>query len=226
MNELSIFVDESGDFGINSKASKYYVVSMVFHNQNYNIKERIEQLNQELHYLGYTSDHAIHTEPLIVRRNEYENLTIQQRRKILQKLYFFTIKCNIKYKQFYFLKKDIKDTFDLKLKIIKEITTFFKKHYNEFSTYSKLILYYDNGQKELSNILNSVLAAVFQDHETRLAYQKDYRLSQVADMICTFRILEERAKTNTFTHSELLIFGSRRELLKNYIKPLKKFEWK
>ena len=81
-------------------------------------------------------------------------------------------------------------------------------------------------QKELSNILNSVLAAVFQGHETRLAYQKDYRLSQVADMLCTFRILEERAKTNTFTHSELLIFGSRRELLKNYIKPLKKLEWK
>ena len=147
MNELSIFVDESGDFGINSKASEYYVVSMVFHNQNHNIEQRIEQLNQELRYLGYTSDHAIHTEPLIVRRNEYENLTVQQRRKILQKLYFFTIKSNIKYKQFYFLKKDIKDTFDLKLKIIKEITSFFKEHYIEFSSYSKLILYYDNGQK-------------------------------------------------------------------------------
>ena len=226
MRELSIFVDESGDFGINNKASKYYVISMVFHNQNNNIKDNINHLNQELLYLDYSYTHAIHTDPLIVRRNEYENFTIQQRRKILQKLYFFTIKCNIRYKQFYFLKKDIKNTFDLKLKIIKEITFFFKEHYKEFSSYSKLILYYDNGQKELSNILNSVLAAVFQGHETRLAYQKDYRLSQVADMLCTFRILEERAKTNTFTHSELLIFGSRRELLKNYIKPLKKLEWK
>ena len=226
MNELSIFVDESGDFGINSKASQYYIISMVFHKQNNKIEQELISLDTNLMQINLNNIRPIHTEHLISRRDEYSDLTPQQRRKILQKLYFFTIKCNIRYKQFYFLKKDIKNTFDLKLKIIKEITFFFKEHYKEFSSYSKLILYYDNGQKELSNILNSVLAAVFQGHETRLAYQKDYRLSQVADMLCTFRILEERAKTNTFTHSEMLIFGSRRELLKNYIKPLKKLEWK
>ena len=226
MDELSVFVDESGDFGFNNKSSKYYIISMVFHEQNNNIQPKINKIDKELLLLCNNDEHVVHTEPLISRRKKYYDLTLQQRRKILQKLYFFTIKCNIKYKQFYFLKKSIKDNFDLKLKIIKEITSFFKEYYKDFSSYSKLILYYDNGQKELSNILNSVLAAVFQRHETRLAYQKDYRLSQVADMLCTFRILEERAKTNTFTHSELLIFGSRRELLKNYIKPLKKLEWK
>ena len=226
MNELSIFVDESGDFGINDKTSQYYIISMVFHEQDKNIQPAINRINKELSLISGNAEHVVHTEPLISRRKKYYDFTLQQRRNILQKLYLFAIKCNIKYKQFYFLKKDIKNSFDLKLKIFKEITSFFKERYRSFSSYSKLILYYDNGQKELSNILNSVLAAIFQGHETRLAYQKDYRLSQVADMLCTFRILEERAKTNAFTHSELLIFGSRRELLKNYIKPLKKLEWK
>ena len=199
---------------------------MVFHEQKEDINNNINKLNKELLLIGYDNKHAVHTEPLITRRQEYYYLTLQQRRKIFQKLYFFAVKCNIKYKQFYFLKKDIKNAFDLRLRIIKEITVFFKDNYEIFSSYTKLILYYDNGQKEVSNILNSVLAAVFNGHETRLAYQKDYRLSQVADMFCTLRILEERSKIGVLTKSELLIFGSRRELLKNYIKPLKKLEWK
>ena len=33
MRELSIFVDESGDFGEYEKHSPYYIVSMVFHDQ-------------------------------------------------------------------------------------------------------------------------------------------------------------------------------------------------
>lgn len=32
MKVLSIFVDESGDFGLNDVYSPYYIVAMVFHN--------------------------------------------------------------------------------------------------------------------------------------------------------------------------------------------------
>ncbi|MBE5763941.1 MAG: DUF3800 domain-containing protein [Clostridiales bacterium] len=34
MKELSIFVDESGDFDIESKHSPYYIFSLVFHDQS------------------------------------------------------------------------------------------------------------------------------------------------------------------------------------------------
>ena len=89
-----------------------------------------------------------------------------------------------------------------------------------------MILYYDNGQKEINNILNTVFATELSVHETRLAYQKDYRLSQVADMICTLRLLEHRATKNSLSRSEKLVFGSRRNLIKDFIKPIKKLEWK
>ena len=82
----------------------------------------------------------------------------------------------------------------------------------------KVILYYDNGQKEINNILNTVFATELSAHETRLAYQKDYRLSQVADMICTLKLLEDRANNNSLCRSEELVFGSRRVLIKDFIK--------
>ena len=34
MGKLSIFVDESGDFGAYSVRSAYYIVSMIFHEQD------------------------------------------------------------------------------------------------------------------------------------------------------------------------------------------------
>lgn len=225
MKNLSVFVDESGDFGFGSKSSPYYVITMVFHNQSFDISNTINRLEQELKNIDFINP-VIHTEPLIMRRNEYFNLTAKERKAIFQKLYLFTIKCNIKYKQFYFVKKEFKDDLDFKAKIAKNISIFLRENIKEISEFDKVILYYDNGQKEVNNILNTVLATELSNHETRLAYQKDYRLSQVADMICTLKILEERANSNSLTHSELLIFGSRRELLKNFIKPIKKYEWR
>ena len=39
MKELSIFIDESGDFGEYNKISPYYIVTMVFHDQDKDIKK-------------------------------------------------------------------------------------------------------------------------------------------------------------------------------------------
>lgn len=41
MKTLSIFVDESGDFGSYTKHSPYYIIAMVFHNQTIDLAEHI-----------------------------------------------------------------------------------------------------------------------------------------------------------------------------------------
>ena len=64
MRELSIFVDESGDVGKYQPHSPYYIVTLVFHEQENDLTPFLISLNQQLSYLGY-EDMAIHTEPLI-----------------------------------------------------------------------------------------------------------------------------------------------------------------
>ena len=59
MKELSIFVDESGDFGDYKHHSPYYIISMVFHNQDNNITNEITKFNNELVLLGLESHHCI-----------------------------------------------------------------------------------------------------------------------------------------------------------------------
>lgn len=69
---LSIFIDESGDFGPYEAHVPYYFVSMVLHNQNIDISENIKVFDSHLSKLGY-QHHAIHTGPLIRRESVYAN---------------------------------------------------------------------------------------------------------------------------------------------------------
>lgn len=64
MKELSIFIDESGDFGNYNFHSPYYILSLVFHNQNNDIDAQILHLNQKLSYYNI-EDKSIHTAPLV-----------------------------------------------------------------------------------------------------------------------------------------------------------------
>lgn len=47
MKELSVFIDESGDFGEYDDQSPYYIITMVFHDQSIHIDEEINKLDQE-----------------------------------------------------------------------------------------------------------------------------------------------------------------------------------
>ncbi len=56
MKVLSIFVDESGDFGLyNSKYAPQYIFTMVFHEQDKDIGDRIKFFDKEMANLGYFS---------------------------------------------------------------------------------------------------------------------------------------------------------------------------
>lgn len=46
MKELSIFVDESGDFGEYKQHAPYYIITMVFHDQSNDISSNITMLFQ------------------------------------------------------------------------------------------------------------------------------------------------------------------------------------
>lgn len=221
MKELSFFVDESGDFGEYSVHSPYYIVAMVLHDQSKDISSEITQLNNELANLGY-DDHIVHTEPLIRREEDYRNLSPNERRSIFTKLYYFTSKCDIQYKAFAFRKKEFENIFKLEGRIAREISCFIRDNLSYFQGFQKVILYYDNGQHELSRILNTVLATELTDYDVRKVLPRDYKLFQVADLICTLELLRLKSENGTLSRSETLIFHSQRELKKDFLKGIRK----
>ena len=97
MRELSIFIDESGDFGEYDYHSPWYIVTMVFHNQENSIQEPLEYLEKELSLLGL-KNHCVHTGPIIRKEEDYSAMSYLERRKIFNKMVVFLRQSGIKYK--------------------------------------------------------------------------------------------------------------------------------
>ena len=97
---------------------------------------------------------------------------------------------------------------------------FIKENYEEFLRYDTVKVYYDNGQVELSRILSSVFNSLLDNVQFRRVIPSDYRLFQVADMVCTLTLVDLKYTSHQLSKSEMLFFGDERTLHKNYLKPL------
>lgn len=224
MNELSIFIDESGDFGEYNSHSPYYIITMVFHNQNEDIQPAISRLNQELSYLKLDST-CIHTGPIIRKEEIYKNMSVDERRRIFNKMVAFIRQINIRYKCFYIEKRHISDVVEATGQLSKQTSRFIREYYAEFLAFDDVKIYYDNGQVEVSKILSSVFNALLPNPIFRKVMPSEYKLFQAADLLCTLELVKLKWKNSMFTKSELAFFGNIRDLKKNYLKPLSKKEW-
>ncbi len=86
---LSVFIDESGDFGPYETHSPYYLVSMVLHDQSIDISGNISAFESHLRNLGYV-EHAVHTGPLIRRESIYKNDLVENRKQLFNALFNFS----------------------------------------------------------------------------------------------------------------------------------------
>lgn len=213
---LSILIDESGDFGkFDSKDPNYHVV-MVIHEQQDDITDRVKTFNRTLSDRGY-SNHYIHVGPLIRREKPYLEFERQERRSLFNFLFHFTRQAPIRYIGVTMDKRKLNDQSPVAYTdaLTKMIVLELKQHYEYFTRFDKIIVYYDYGQSELAKIIVSVFNALFINVEFRKALPTDYVLLQVADLICTVQMISEK---QSLSHSEEEFFHSRRDFNKNILK--------
>lgn len=218
-NILSCFIDEAGDFGEFESHSPFYIVSVIAHNQTDSIQAEIDGLEHYLTELGYPH-HALHTAPLIRREADYQYLEMEKRKKLFNLLFRFTRKCPIKFFTAQVRKSECADSDILEAKITKEIKSKLSACMDYWHTFDKIIIYYDNGQKQLKRILNILFNSMFSNVEVRKVNPVDYKLFQVADLICTLDHIKAKIDIGQFSNSEEEFFTSKHEFKKNYWRKL------
>ena len=219
MSELSIFIDESGDFGELKERPAYYLVTMVFHNQAIDISTEIDKLEESVRASGFDLEY-IHTGPVIRREQVFTAYSMEERRKLLYKMLYFYNKCNIYHDTVVVNRKEARDKIALSGRLSKEIVKMITSHSTYFDQFDKVIVYYDNGQAELSAILNAVLSVLFHDVEFRKAEPQKYRLLQVADFVCSLELLKIKRDEKRLSKSEEKFFYKPQELKKTFLKSL------
>ena len=120
-NILSVFIDESGDFGPFEHHAPYYIVSMILHEQSSNIEETISILETHIKNLNQPS-HAIHVGPLIRRESIYKNYLMEERKRLFSALFNFARKLPFSYITAKVKKSECKDVVELTAKLTKSIS--------------------------------------------------------------------------------------------------------
>lgn len=220
MTELSVFVDESGDFGEYSAHSPYYIITLVMHDQSSRIEEELKNLEGSLSVLGYP-DHCVHTGPMIRGEQEYRYVDISIRQKLLKRMMTFTRKIDVGYKMFFIEKRKVNDPLEAVVQLSKQISRFIKDNLEYFISFDTVKIYYDNGQTEVNKLLASVFGSLLDHAVFRRVFPSSYRLFQVADLVCTIELINLKRESKNLSKSELLFFENERTLYKNYIKPIK-----
>lgn len=221
MKELSIFIDESGDFGEVKERPAYYLVALLFHDQQKDITINVKKLEESVKNSGFDFEY-IHTGPVIRREEVFSGLSIDQRRKLLYKMLNFFISSPITYEMAVVNRKEAPDKVTLSGKLGQEISNIVIKHRDFFDGFEKIIVYYDNGQIELGAILNAVFSIHFSNVEFRKAEPQKYRLLQVADFICSMALLQIKKNENRLSKSEKQFFYKPQELKKTFLKAVEK----
>ena len=129
-------------------------------------------------------------------------------------------------KVFSYHSSHIADTIEASGKLSKLLATFIRENFDEFLSYDKVKVYYDNGQIELTRILSSVLNALLPEVEFRKVLPSEYRLFQVADLICTLELIRLKMDNKILSKHELAFWGKESDLKKNYLKQIYKKEFK
>lgn len=221
MKELSVFIDESGDFGEITERPAYYLVTLVFHDQKDNIDNAVKKLEDSIKTAGFDFEY-IHTGPVIRREDVFCRLDIDERRKLLFKMLNFIVACPISYEIAIVNRKEAPDKISLSGKLGREISKIIEKHKAFFNGFEKVIVYYDNGQIELGAILNTVFSIHFTNVEFRKAEPQKYRLLQAADFICSMELLRIKKQENRLSKSEEKFFYKPQELKKTFFKSIDK----
>ena len=220
MSELSVFVDESGNLGWDSK---YYILSLVFHDQENDVTAQISHYEQLL-LDRELQNKPFHLVPLTHGNDCFKNESIELRRRYLLSFASFVWRIPFSYKTFAYRKTEFTDRDALGMKMKRDVVEFLFENLDWFQGYDVVKIYYDDGQRLITRSLHKAFeyalwrqALVYRD-----ADPGHYRLAQIADFVCGIEHAALKYDNHEESKSDTAFFGTRRDFRKNHLKKLRR----
>lgn len=220
MNDLSVFVDESGNFGPDSK---YYILALVFHNQANEVGGIIRSYREAL-VSRSLSDVPFHFNPLLRANGPYQYMDVAQRMKQLMSFKIFTDNVPFSYTAFIYEKAQFEDAEVLTRMMRRDLINFLFDHLEYLQAFRSIKLYYDDGQRLITKALHQAFeyALGAQTMIYRDANPSDYRLAQIVDYVCGIELTDLKYAHHDERASDVLFFGAYRDFKKTFLKKLRK----
>lgn len=217
--ELSLFIDESRNDNLRGR---YYLLTLVLHEQDEDVSESIRLYERSLAEKGLP-DTPFHASPLLNGHDDYENMDPADRKRLLSPFRVFFRHMPVRYTCITLKTKEHGD--------LEGVTTAMRKHLDDFlfdelayfQDFDAVKIYYDDGQKSVAQAIHKAVDyALSKDAVVcRLASLSDYRLSQIADYICTMELTALKYADKASTATDEKFFGSWPQFKKGILKEVR-----
>ena len=215
--ELSIYIDETGDFGPYDSNTKIYGVAFVLCEDLDKCDPYLRKFYRRLKGKE-AGDFPIHVGPLIRREGPYSGLNYESRLVLFDIIFDLLIDSPINVLATKVRKSD-KSTDE---EMAKALSKLIRDNIQYFESFDTINIYYDNGQSQLRSLLLGIFSANFLNFEMILARQSEHPFMQLADLVASLVLLDYKTKEGNLSISESEFFAGRRKLKKVYLSALKK----
>ena len=223
---LSIFVDESGILTESATRSRFYILTLLCHDQSFPIKPHADALDSDMTTIGI-ANLCFHASPVIHANDQFEFLTWDLRRKIFTRMLGFARRIKFGYHCIVVDKKYTDGPEQIASRLYEQMAAFMSAHRGMFDGFDSVKVYYDCGQKPITNLLHKFFAewGAGPVEFAQAVEPRRYKLFQIADLVCTLKLLETKLDLNLpLSNSEMRFFGGPRMLKRNVLKYLKRKE--
>lgn len=226
---LSVFVDESGTFRHPDPSSRYYIVSLVLHEQSSDISRFVCELDAATERMGLDPKvFASHAGPLIRKEKMFASFRREWRAKVFKLLFDFARRADFRYHCLCVDKKYISSPLQIVARLQASLADFLSSHRSYLQRFDEVKVCYDCGQSPVTNLLHKTFSADLGSrvHFAQNVKPQKYKLFQVADLVCTIALIAQRiANGERMTESEYAFFGGPRMFKRNILKCLKRKEF-
>ena len=219
-SECSIFVDETGGEG---GQSRYYAVTLVFHNQADDLSPMLNRYESAMRSRGL-DDLPFHASPCMNGHKQYSGIDLSVRKSMFTAFFIMLQHLPIRYHTFLYRRSEYADNAALLNRLRKDITSFLFDELDYFQSFDAIKIYYDDAQKVVTHSLHTAVEYVLSRESLmyRNASPAQYRLFQAADMICTLELAAQKYRSHEATATDEKFFGSAGSFKNNYMKSLKR----
>lgn len=234
MSTINIFVDESGDFGLlgddliktnHNFQDNYYIISVLFHdNESTDLHEQFSCLNQSCYDFEEAGMNYIHLSSLLRRETPIEkSFNPDETRRLFLAFANFVKYSDINIAIIVLDKRKVKNQNEFERFFIDRFNDIFINNHSLFSKYNKVKIFYDRGQNWVNNIIRKSMNSCFKEVVDKgKIQQKDYRLLQVCDFLCTTELVKIKKENGKSSKTESLVFNKNKFFRDRILKPIRK----
>lgn len=184
-------------------------MSLVFHDQTDSLASAQIALERELKTKSLPVI-PFHASPLMYGKDDYKYMDMETRKKLLASFEAFCRRAPFSCKVFAYERCEVLRPDDFIVRFKRDLVVFLTENLGYFQAFSKVKIYYDNGQQMVTEALHGALDFILSKEAIlyKSADPKEYLLSQIADCICTLELTNIKFQNGELTETDAKVFGT------------------